>query len=202
MANIGKELKTEHDILEENPDAQKEIKSKCYFGQSVNIEHIKEAHSSIIFPDETLLGVFHGQALGREQYGIGAQYKGGLRLHDYLLVTDKKVIFWARGLIKSSTDAFLFDDISSVEEAKGFLLGELVINIRGTKERMRSMVKSDVPIACKMIREQILKNKNKSSEKGMESITEQIKKLAELRDLGLLTENEFNSKKSELLSRL
>ena len=35
-----------------------------------------------------------------------------------------------------------------------------------------------------------------------ESITDQIKKLGELRDGGLLTEDEFNAKKAELLARL
>jgi len=35
-----------------------------------------------------------------------------------------------------------------------------------------------------------------------ESITDQIKKLGELRDVGLLTDDEFNTKKAELLARL
>ncbi|MGB9372324.1 MAG: SHOCT domain-containing protein [Halobacteriota archaeon] len=33
-------------------------------------------------------------------------------------------------------------------------------------------------------------------------VTEQIKKLGELRDQGLLTEQEFGSKKQELLARM
>ena len=35
-----------------------------------------------------------------------------------------------------------------------------------------------------------------------ESITDQIKKLGELRDVGLLTDDEFHTKKAELLARL
>jgi hypothetical protein len=35
-----------------------------------------------------------------------------------------------------------------------------------------------------------------------ESITDLIKKLGELRDAGLLTNDEFNTKKAELLARL
>ena len=35
-----------------------------------------------------------------------------------------------------------------------------------------------------------------------ESITDQIKKLGQLRDVGLLTDDEFNTKKAELLARL
>ena len=35
-----------------------------------------------------------------------------------------------------------------------------------------------------------------------ESITDQIKKLGELRDAGFLTNDEFNAKKAELLARL
>lgn len=37
---------------------------------------------------------------------------------------------------------------------------------------------------------------------NVQDIPEQIKKLAELKDAGILTEDEFNSKKSELLEKM
>jgi len=175
-----------------------------YIGKSVVKKHIDKAVSEILEQDETLLGAFHGQAMSAEGYGLSGKYKGGLSLHDYLLVTDKRVIFWARGPIAGSTDGFLYEDISSAEEARALLLGEIVLNVRGTKERFRSMVKKDVPKAIQLIREQISKSRAKKTaqEKKGQSIPDQIRKLAELRDNGILTEEEFSAKKTELLKRM
>jgi len=175
-----------------------------YIGISVVKKHIDKAISEILQPDETLLGAFQGQPLSSEGYGVFAKTKGGFSAHHYLLVTDKRVIFWGRGIVSSSTDGFFYDDISSAEEAKGLLLGEIVLNVRGAKERFRSMVKKDVPKAIGLIREQISKNKSRMTapeDKG-ESIPDQIRKLAELRDSGILTEEEYSAKKAELLKRM
>ena len=49
---------------------------------------------------------------------------------------------------------------------------------------------------------QLERLRNEASTAPAESITDQIKKLGELRDGGLLTEDEFNAKKAELLARL
>lgn len=175
-----------------------------YIGASVVKKHIDKAVSEILQPDETLLGAFHGQPLSSEGYGPYAKTKGGISAHHYLLVTDKRVIFWGRGLVSSSTDGFFYEDISSAEEARGLLLGEIVLNVRGAKERFRSMVKKDVPKAIELIREQISKSKIRTTapeNKGL-LIPDQIKKLAELRDSGILTEDEFSVKKAELLKQM
>lgn len=147
------------------------------------------------------MGAFHGQAMLTEGDSLSGKYKGGLSLHDYLLVTDKRVIFWTRGLITGSTDGFFYNDISSTEKAKTLLLGEIVLNVRGTKERFRSMVKKDVPNAIQLIQEQISKSRTKKTtlENKRQLIPDQIRKLIKLRDDGLLTEEKFLIKKRELL---
>lgn len=180
-------------------------KPSSYIGKQVIKKHIDKAVSEILQPGEVLLGSFHGQAMSDGGYGLQGRYKGGISLHDYLLVTDTRVILWARGLLSGSTDGFLYADISSVEESKGVLLGEIVLNIQGSKERMRSMVKTDVPIAAKMIREQIQQSRNKRDapvHTAQESIPDQIRKLASLRDDGILTESEFTKKKTALLEKM
>lgn len=176
------------------------IGENAYIGKQVVQKHIEQAAAEILRPDEVLLGAFHGQPMSAE---IG-RYKGGLSLHHYLLVTDSRVIFWGRGLIAASTDGFHHEDISSVEEARGLLLGEIVLNVHGAKERMRSMVKDDVPKAAQLIRDQIMAHRRaqQGQTASQESVTDTIRKLAELHDAGILTDAEFQTKKDELLKRL
>lgn len=173
-----------------------------YIGATVKQKHVDKAIKEFLNTDEHLLGIFHCQALSDGGYGIKARYKGGLTSHDYILITNERLIVWARGILTGSTDSFHYSDISSCEEARGLLLGEIVINVRGAKERMRSMVRKDVPIAAKMIRDQIAKQHNQKNKQTPESIPEQIKKLSELKDLGVLTETEFTEKKQILLNKI
>ncbi len=170
-----------------------------FIGSSVDKGHIKKAISDILDKGEMLLGAFHGLPMKGEH----GQSMGGIALHHYLLVTDRRVVFWGRGMMSNATDAFHYDDIFSVEGSQQLLLGEIVLNVRGAKERFTSMVKKDVPVAVKMIREQVDKSRQARNPSVVtESIPDQIKKLAELRDNGILTEAEFQKKKAELLSRL
>jgi hypothetical protein len=164
--------------------------------------HIKKAISDILDGREVLLGAFYGMPMKSER----GQPMAGIALHHYLLVTDRRVVFWGRGIMSNAVDAFYHDDIFSVEGSRHLLLGEVVLNVRGAKERFTSMVKKDAPIAAKMIREQVDKHRQTKNQPiaplVTESIPDQIKKLAELRDTGILTEDEFQKKKADLLSRL
>ncbi len=50
--------------------------------------------------------------------------------------------------------------------------------------------------------EQALPPMNSNNSQSSDTIIELIKKIGQLRDAGVLSDDEFNSKKSELLSRL
>ncbi len=173
-----------------------------FIGSSVDKGHIKKATSDILDKGEILLGAFHGLPMKSEH----GKPMGGIALHHYLLVTDRRVVFWGRGMLANAIDGFFYDDIFSVEGSQHILLGEIVLNVRGAKERFKSMVRQDVPIAARMIREKVDKHRQTKSQPigplVTEPILDQIKKLAELRDSDILTEAEFQKKKTELLSRL
>jgi hypothetical protein len=165
-------------------------------GNSTVAAHIETAKTTILDGTERLLGVFHGQPV-RDGKGVT-----GLAAHHYLIVTEKRVIFWGRGLASNSTDAFLYRDISSVDAHQGLLLGDIVLNVKGAKEKFQSMPKLDVHVAAKLIRERMEQAQMSVTTPAANSIPDQIKKLAELRDSAVLTEAEFQAKKTELLSRM
>ncbi len=184
----------------------------AHLGQSVVAAHIKKAQSTLLAPAEKLLGAFHGTALAREEYGTEglANRKGGWALHDYLLVTDARVVMWARGVFKQSVDAFHYGDIASVEESKGFLFGELVLNIRGAKERFSMMAKPDTPIAARLIRERIAAERS-GTRPSVNTVTaggaagdiaERLQRLNALKDQGLISEGEFAAQRQRIIDQV
>lgn len=181
------------------------IPKDAYIGERVVRAHIEQAVVEFLGPDEILLGAYDGLGVSDKDFGLGHVNKGGMfSFHDYLLVTDRRVIFWARGLVAGSTDAFNYADISSVEESRGIMLGEIVLNVRGVKERLSNMVKTDVPKAAEHIRNMVARFQALTYPPSQvpESIPDLIRKFAELRDAGILTEDEFITKKTDLLKKL
>ncbi len=123
----------------------------------------------------------------------------------YLIITNLRVIFWKMGVLESSHNAFNYEDIASVEEEKVVLLGGgLVLNIHGAREIFPYMSSSEITMAISIIRDRIQKTKNRlqMGTSTHESIPEQIKKLAELRDQNIFTEMEVQEKKTELLRKM
>jgi len=61
---------------------------------------------------------------------------------------------------------------------------------------------NETPVEKPLEVEQVLPSMNSNNTQSSETIIELIKKIGQLRDEGILSDDEFNSKKSELLSRL
>jgi hypothetical protein len=153
-----------------------------------------DAASKLIDKEETILGLFCGQPYRQGKLGNPG----------YLVITKIRVIFHDKGFfgVRQSTDAFRYSEISSVDASLGFVLGDIILNIKGAKETFGSMSKPDTGTASKMIRDLVDDLHKGSTSQKVNSIPEQIKKLAELRDAGILTDAEFQNKKTELLARM
>ncbi len=167
---------------------------KGYVGNGVDQNHLQKAISSFFLNNEELLAAFCGSDPGLSFF------------NQYLLITDKRVIFWKRGF-QEVNKIFQYSDISGVGQLKDHTFtgtGSVELNIKGAKEIFPYIPKHETPIAVNFILDQMEKAKNKqlTGTVGVVSIPDQIKKLAELRDIGALTEEEFTSKKTELLKKM
>jgi hypothetical protein len=96
--------------------------------------------------------------------------------------------------------------ISSINFSAGWVKKtiELVTNndvlefkFLGNKEVIEEFQK-----AVESTRDKIMNTTNPQTPSVNDSIPEQIKKLAELKELGILTDDEFNTKKQELLDKM
>ena len=162
-------------------------KLKDYLGKNVNKNHIESAKSKLFFGGESLIAAFKGSD----------PFMGVFK--EYLIVTNLRVIFWKRG-ITEVIQSFNFEDIASVGQSKSLVLNVIELNVKGAKEIFTDILDPE-NLAVTIIREQIQKTKNKSTITG-ESIPDQIKTLADLRDRGILTAREFSDKKTELMKRI
>ena len=89
-------------------------------------------------------------------------------------------------------------------------MGEITIYASGNKEQIRSVPKDQVRQFSDFLRNRVSLVNNKSQESQpptlvasspapVVSVADELKKFAELRDLGVVSEEEFNAQKSRLL---
>ena len=164
-------------------------KTDFFIGARIKPKQIEEL-KDILSENEKILGIFSGTV--KSMKSIKAQW---------LAITDKRVIFYGRAFIGGGSNSFPYEEISSVEGHKGALLGSITLNVRGKSEEFINMQKNEVDIAVKMIRENI-ENVKKSTRPAETDSLEKLKKLKELLDLGVISQEEFEEKKRELLAKI
>jgi hypothetical protein len=113
-------------------------------------------------------------------------------------VTDRRVIVWAKKMGGYDLMDLHFDLISSVDHKRGVSFGNLDLAAAGDRVHISMVPKEDVERVANEIREQRGK-KPESAAPVQASPADQVRQLAQLRDEGLLTEEEFDRKQKELL---
>ena len=127
-----------------------------------------------------------------------------------LAVTDRRVIFLEEGMIRHRLEDFPYDKISSVQTKTGMRSGELTIFVSGNKATVKDVhPKQRAPEIGDYVRQKIAFGSKPAAAAPQaapsaptESPMDQLKKLAEPRDAGVVSEEEFEAKKAELLSRM
>lgn len=121
-----------------------------------------------------------------------------------LIMTQNRIVFYGTKMLGGyEMEAFPVSKISSIEMGKGILGHSVTFFSSGNKCHMKWIKEGDVPQFIKLAQLEIGKEVKpiSSSVSGMD-IPDQIRKLSDLKDKGILTEDEFSGKKTELLSRL
>lgn len=134
-----------------------------------------------------------------------------------LTLTTHRVLFTYEGWTNSQTEDFPLNRISSVQWEAGMLLGKLIIFASGNKAEFTQMDKANGKALADAIRMNIgaaasvptgtSTPAQTATEHPRESPSapdpfEQLRKLGELRDAGILTPEEFEAKKEQILNRM
>lgn len=99
-------------------------------------------------------------------------------------------------------ESFPFENISSIEQSKGLMGHTITFYASGNKASMKWISKGDVPSFMEYVQSNLGKSNVASTNSANSDIPSQIQKLSELKDQGILTDDEFNQKKTELLSKM
>jgi len=177
------------------------MSGEAYIGKAVGQGTLNAAKSSLLESDEELACVIRGLLSGSE---LGSR-KSGL-----LLITNKRVLFYQPKVFGGSEyTVFPYDQISAVNSRRSFVMDKLEMTVGSDCILMESVRKGDGSIAVQAIREMAdraaaLKAQSSAvaGAPPQVDIADQIEKLGKLKEKGLLTEEEFEQKKKELLERL
>lgn len=149
--------------------------------------------------DEEVLMTFSGI----HDYKPLRKYDGGFT---YAL-TDKRLIMSYKSLIGKMVEQLKYEDLSNITFKMGIIYG--VITIEAFKEHLKIAVsKSEANNIFNKINEIVLNAKNKQSDSNYELtekekiVSVKLKGLQELFDMKVLSEEEFEKQRKELLANL
>ncbi|PRX90842.1 SHOCT domain-containing protein [Allonocardiopsis opalescens] len=134
-------------------------------------------------------------------------YGGGTGL---LVLTGRRLLFIRDGWTGQVSEDFPFEKISSVQWAGGLLLGKLVVFASGNKAEIGQLDKTDGRAIADAVRGRLSGGsapaapapQAPAAAAAADDVYEALRKLGELRDAGIVTADEFDAKKAELLRRV
>jgi hypothetical protein len=135
-------------------------------------------------------------------------YGGGIGL---LVLTDRRLFFVRDGWIRKVNEDFPIDKISSVQWDGGLTQGKITIFAHANKSVIEAVHKEDGKAMVDVVRERLTARGGPgdagdavttSAPDPQSQAMEQLRQLGELRDSGVLTPDEFEAKKAELLKRV
>jgi hypothetical protein len=87
------------------------MSSNPYLGANVSPASSDELHQrGLLEEGETLLALFDGTLLDEHRRRVG-----GIALSDYVALTDRKLVLWARGFFSDTVDSFAWSDVDVVK---------------------------------------------------------------------------------------
>lgn len=122
-------------------------------------------------------------------------------LVDILLVcTDRRLLMVDRGLFSAKTDDIALSNITGIERKDGLFFSKIIIRTNNKKPlKLRHIDKAAAQSLCMEVQNgKEVKVVVESSDKKA-SVAEELKELKELVDDGILTQEEFEAKKKQVL---
>jgi Bacterial PH domain/Short C-terminal domain len=133
----------------------------------------------------SVLGAYETKIMGKDTLRNGV-----------FLATDRRILFYGKKMFGYELEVFPYANISSFEISKGMLGRSISFFASGNKVKMKWINQGEVDKFIEHVKENVGK---KSEAKSSLSAADEIKKLAELKEAGILTEEEFEAKKKQLL---
>ena len=139
-----------------------------------------------------VLGAYETKVLGADSVRNGI-----------MIATNKRLIFFAKKLTGFDLEVFPYGNISSFEMGKNLMGHHISFFASGNKAKMKWIKGGNVQEFVETVKGSMATPAPPSTpQQASNDPMEQLEKLGKLRDSGVVTKEEFESKKAEILSRL
>lgn len=126
-----------------------------------------------------------------------------------LIATNRRALFVSEGVINHSFEDFPYDRITTVTNTKGLALGKILIQASGAARTVTNVAKAEAEAVAEVIRERVesvtreryTAPASPSVASAPVGLAAELRELAELKNMGVLTEEEFATQKARLLGR-
>jgi len=144
---------------------------------------------------------------GETVHSVGSgTYGSGIGL---LALTDRRLLFLKDGMMSQTSEDFPFDKISSIQWNSGMIQGSITVFVSGNKAEIKAVPKETGKAMVDTVRERISNSSVRDkpaapsgAQPNQDDVMAQLRQLGELKEAGVLTDEEFGTKKAELLARL
>ncbi len=133
---------------------------------------------------------------------VQGSYNDGLGV---LVATNKRLVFVDKGIVGLRVEDFPYDRISSIEYSTGLLGGKLTFFASGNRAEIKYVPKDQCRNFAEYVRARSTAPSSHASAppatiaSAESSVIEQLKELGQLKEQGILTEEEFTAQKAKLL---
>lgn len=141
--------------------------------------------------DVAVLGTYETERLGTDSVRTGI-----------LIATPRRVVFFANKMTGYELESFPYENISSFEQGKNIMGENITFFASGNKVHLKWIKEGDVGRLVEMVRSRMGKAPTEATAASSASASDRIRELKQLLDDGLLTQEEFESKRQELIKEL
>lgn len=148
-----------------------------------------------------VMGAYETQSLGQDRIRNGV-----------LIATDRRVLFYSKKLGGFEMESFPYGNISSFEHGKSLMGHSLTLYASGNKVQAKWLQPADefnavldvvkAAMSAKHAAAPTLASPPPASAPMTDDVMQKLRQLGELRDSGVLTPEEFDAKKADLLGRI
>lgn len=143
------------------------------------------------------------------QAAIGGTYEGNFAGNDIvrdcvLVATDARVIFFALRLGGYDHESFPYGRISSIDSGKTLMGHKVTLYASGNTVSIKWVKDPGLPGFLEYVNARLTEGSAARSQPSASEpdVLDQLRKLGELRTAGVITADDFETKKTELLSRI
>jgi hypothetical protein len=130
---------------------------------------------------------------------VQGTYENGIGV---LVATNKRLIFVDKGMVRLRVEDFPYDKVTSIQYETGWVMGTITIFASGNRADIKNVAKE----LCKTFADYVRARTTTATAHAAVTapappadFLEQLERLARLREVGVLTDEEFDAQKQRLL---